>query len=310
MKSLLAFLLIAVLPGAFAEESPGKPLRLLTVGNSFAYNATAFLPALAQAAGQKIEIGAANFGGCSLEKHWSGVELAEAGDPKGAFYPAHQKNGPKRALKDFLADGPWDIITIQQASRLSGDYSTFQPYASQLVAYLRKHAPNAEIVIHQTWAYRRDDPIFKDGNNPEKMHAALQAAYRRLATDLNLRLVPVGEAFALATRQSEWDGQPPLDVDRAAYVFPKVPDQPPSLQAGWTWVEKPDGPKFYLDTHHASLFGKYLGACVFFEFLFGGTVVGNPFVPEGMTLEQAASLQKIAHEAIAANPSKPAATLP
>jgi hypothetical protein len=45
---------------AHAEE---KTVRLLTVGNSFAENALAFLPEIAQSAGQRLVVGKANLGG-------------------------------------------------------------------------------------------------------------------------------------------------------------------------------------------------------------------------------------------------------
>ena len=34
----------------------------------------------------------------------------------------------KTSLKDALVKHPWDYITLQQASHLSGDYTTYQPY--------------------------------------------------------------------------------------------------------------------------------------------------------------------------------------
>ena len=34
----------------------------------------------------------------------------------------------------------------------------------------------------------------------------------------------------------------------------------------------------------ATTAGQYLGACVFYEMLFGDSVVGNPFVPPGLDL--------------------------
>lgn len=297
---LLAVFLLAVCAVSRADDAE-KPLRLLTVGNSFAYNATRFLPDLAKASGRKVEIGAANFRGCSLELHWKTALAAEAGQPGGAIYPPKTKGGPKRSLRDFLQAGPWDVITIQQASASSDDEKTYRPFGPDLAAYLRRHAPEAEIAVHETWAYRHDDPRFKDGLTPVSMHENLHRAYYGLAKELGMRVVPVGDAFALAVARPEWTFHADPSFDPSRMTYPETPPQPRSLHAGWTWFEKPEGRKFALDGRHANLFGQYLGSCVFYEFLFGESAVGNPFVPSGITPEQARSLQEIAHAAMAAS---------
>ena len=283
-----------------AEE---VPLRLLTVGNSFAYNATKFLPGLAVAAGKKVEIASANYTGCSLELHWTSAQAAEAGKTEGALYPPKTKGGSRRTLRDFLAAGPWDVITIQQASPLSDNAATYRPFGPDLAAYLKRHAPDAEIVVHETWAYRHDDPRFKDGLTPATMHERLREAYYGLAKELGLRIIPVGDAFAIATARPEWTFRATPGFVPATMSFPNTPPQPGSLHAGWTWFEKPEGRKFALDARHAGLFGQYLGSCVFFEFLFDESVVGNSFVPPGITPDQARSLQEIAHQAVTASRS-------
>lgn len=67
---------------------------------------------------------------------------------------------PKRRkanLPEVIKAAKWDIVTIQQASPVSWDKSKTLPAADELIAYIRKNAPQAEIVIHQTWSYRNDD---------------------------------------------------------------------------------------------------------------------------------------------------------
>ena len=52
------------------EINAMQTIRLLTIGNSFADNAITFLQPLAESTGRvRFEIGTANIGGCSLEKH-------------------------------------------------------------------------------------------------------------------------------------------------------------------------------------------------------------------------------------------------
>ena len=60
-----------------------------------------------------------------------------------------------------------------------------------------------------------------------------------------------------------------------------------------------------MDGHHANLAGEYLGACVWYEVLFGESVVGNSFVPPGLDKTHAHFLQETAHKAVAAAAVKP-----
>ena len=55
------------------------------------------------------------------------------------------------------------------------------------------------------------------------------------------------------------------------------------VRGGRLLVETKDG-KTTLgkDGHHANLAGEYLGACVWYEVLFGESVVGNKYVPPGL----------------------------
>ena len=48
-------------------------MKVLTIGNSFANNATVYIKDLVEASAKKGEfiIGKTNLGGCSLEKHWN-----------------------------------------------------------------------------------------------------------------------------------------------------------------------------------------------------------------------------------------------
>ena len=53
-----------------------------------------------------------------------------------------------------------------------------------------------------------------------------------------------------------------------------------------------------MDGHHANMAGEYLGACVWYETLFGKGVEGNSFVPKGLDPEYAKFLQATAHRAV------------
>ncbi len=313
MKSFIPRFSILLCFCAFSAtfaEAPKKTVRLLTVGNSFAENATRFLPGLAEASGHTLILGRANAAGCSLERHWKGLQAAEAGEPAGQMYPIG-KDKPKRSLPEMLTSEAWDYITLQQYSRMSERVETFRPFAQSLRDKIQIYAPTAEIVLYQTWAYRWDDTHYKNGSNRDRMHAAIRDAYHQIGGELDLRVIPVGDAFAMASSQPEWTYAVDPEFNFTDVEDPNVPEQPGSLHMGWRWITTATGERrFGLDGNHANTFGCYLAACVFLEFFFDENPVGNAYYPKEITPEQALSLQEIAHEAVQKNRTLPVTSLP
>lgn len=282
-------LAIAVIGVSIADA---RTLRLFAVGNSFSNNATRYLPDLAKAGGHELILGRAQTGGCSLERHWNAVEafLADPNDPKGKIYGG-------KSLHENISVGEWDVITIQQYSLLSPDYRTYQPFGTKLHAHLKKIQPRAEIVIHQTWAYRMDAAKF--GQVGEKANAASdremweksRAAYWQLASDLQVRVIPTGDAFWRVVSDPKWRFKPDTTFDAKAAVYPALPDQTNSLHVGYRWnAEK----KLGMDANHANVAGEYLGALVWYGFLFNESPEKLNFVPAGVAPEFAAHLRKVA----------------
>lgn len=257
---------------AQAPDAPRQEVRLLTIGNSFADNSTAFLPQLSEAGGKHLILFRANLGGHSLEQHVGYLQAFEAdpNDPKGHAYKQHvdPRTGAKKdfSLREALESQPWDVVTIQQVSHKSFKPETYQPYANILIAYIHKYAPQAEIMIHETWAYGDDVfPNFNKGKtevlDQKKMYDGLSAAYRKLAEETGLRVLPVGDAFQKARAL-------PLVVNREANI-------------------------------HANENGQYLGAAVFYETIFHDNVEKVSYAPEKVSPEDAAALRHIAHETVA-----------
>lgn len=315
-RSLSLVLFLSVLPAGrlSAAETPqpadgeGRTIRLLTVGNSFARNATEFLPHVAEAAGHRLILGAANVGGCTLERHWRAAEAFEADpdDAQGRMYRYEQRNA---SLREILAAEPWDFVTLQQASQSSIDEATFEPFASLLHAYVRRHAPQAQVLVHQTWAYRADSGrLTAWGIDESEMYRRLTRNYRRMAEALGCRIIPVGAAFRRTSQHP--DGMfrfPDSDFDYRNAIPPALPDQRHSLHVGWYWQRGRDGgaPRLRFDPHHAGPAGKYLGAAAFFEVLFGELIIGNPFVPEGLTEDDVRFLQERVRETVTAGEPLP-----
>lgn len=300
MHPLARFIVVFLLLTLSSLAGEPKTVRILTIGNSFSANATKYLNDLAKAGGHTLIHNSLVIGGASFQVH---ADKTKA-EGKARLYA----NG-KDLIANLTADR-WDYVTIQQASIKSHDYGTYQPYAGFLRDLIVKHAPQAKLLIHQTWAYRVDDPRFNvkapkpsEPKTQAEMYRGLTAAYARLAAEFGAKVIPVGDAFFRADSDAKWGFKPdPKPFDTKAAKQPEVPTQTHSLHVGWRWAKSKDGKKITLgmDGHHANLAGEYLGACVWYEVLFGDSPVGLAFIPKGLDAAQARFLQETAHQAVQA----------
>ncbi|MBR0056269.1 MAG: DUF4886 domain-containing protein, partial [Kiritimatiellae bacterium] len=189
--------------------APASPLRVLAIGNSFSQSLCRYFPAAAAEAGAGIEFCNLFIGGCPLSRHADNIRKG-AEEPSFApydvtWFAAGQPDKPRKFtsnIPQMLATQKWDVVTIQQASHESWNPATYRPAADEVVAEIRRLAPQAEIVIQQTWAYNASDGRI-GGANPKwgfdqaGMAERVERAYARLAADFGLRLIPVGAAVRL-----------------------------------------------------------------------------------------------------------------
>ena len=294
--ALIAALLFCV--SSFAGEA--KTVKLLTIGNSFSANATHYLGDLAKAGGHTLVHQPLVIGGASFQVHAEKAQKHEA-DPKdkAGLYTSG------RGLKENLELQKWDYVTIQQASIKSHDFATYQPSAGWLRDYVTKHAPQAKLLVHETWEYRKDDSRFtKPSDKPgepktqEEMYTGLRSAYDKIAAEFNASIIPTGDAFHLADTDAKWAYQTDTTFDPKTARQPALPNQAHSLHVGWQWKKKDGKTTLGMDGHHANMAGEYLGACVWYEVLFGESAVGNTFIPQGLDPKDARYLQEAAHRAI------------
>lgn len=305
----LLFLVTSAL-GLTAAEKPaapasstGKTVRLLVVGNSFSGNATRHLGDLAKANGDTLIMRSCSVGGSSMELHWGKAQAFEKNpaDPAGLYLS-------KKSLKQELTGGTWDFVTFQQASIKSHNIETYRPFAKQLSDYIRQNAPTATLLLHQTWEYRVDDPRFSvkapkpgEPKTQDEMYQGIVNAYGTIAKELNVKLLPVGDAFHAANRDPKWGFKvDPTPFNSKTAQKGELPNQAHSLNVGWAWKTKDGKTTVGMDGHHANTAGEYLGACVWYEVMFGKNSEGSKFVPKGLDPEYAKFLQSTAHRAVIA----------
>nr|WP_293840071.1 DUF4886 domain-containing protein [uncultured Arsenicibacter sp.] len=288
---LFLFFLLTFQVTAQSDNQQHKPLRLFMIGNSFSQNASKFLPQLSKEGGHALIIGRAEIGGSSLQRHWEHAEAAEKdpNDPKGKPYSG-------KSLKELLSAGTWDVVTIQQASILSGDVSTYEPYARKLYDYVKQLQPQAQVVLHQTWAYRTDSKDFSrispadSAKNDRRMWEASRAAYHATADDLHIPVIPNGDAFRQISSSRKWGYRTDRTFDARQAKAPALPDQTHSLHVGYRW----DKDKLAFDSHHANDAGCFLGGLVWYSFLFNESPEKLTFRPETVDAAFAEQLRKTA----------------
>ncbi len=277
-------------------------LKIYSIGNSFAQDATFYLPDFVKAAGApySLTLGVTVIPGASLERQCEFIEADKNKllPDKPSFESNFLPKESKKSHAEALALEKWDFVTIQQASILSPRLETYQPFATKLRDLIKKLAPQAKLVIHQTWAYREDAWDYGKnfgGLDAENMYQRLTANYEKLSKDFSAPLIPVGDAFHKVMTHPDWrfERDPKFDYTTKPPENLPMPEEHKSLHAGAKW-------KLNMDTHHAGIKGKYLGAAVWFEFFYGKDVREVAFLPEGLSASEAAFLREVAHEAVIA----------
>ncbi len=216
-------------------------MNILAIGNSFSQDAMRYLHQIAKADGFYIKAVNLYIGGCSLQRHDSNLNE----DARDYVYQLNgQEGGSLVSIREALKSDTWDVVTMQQASHLSVDYSTYQPYLRHLSDYIRQHAPLAGQRIHQTWAYEQGSERLTAElgyRDQYDMYSDLKDAYEKAAMDLGgLPVIPCGTAFQNALR---------LGINR-----------------------------LHKDTYHATLgIGRYILSATWYESLSGNHIDGNTF---------------------------------
>ena len=171
-------------------------MKILSIGNSFSHNAHTYFNEIAKAMEADLVLFNACIGGCTLERHMRHADAYDKNrnDPEGSPYPVAK--GCKISLRECLKLKKWDVVTIQQASPSSFKPETYHPHGDRLIAYIRRHAPQAEIVVHKTWAYREDHSFWGDKDlDTDRMYKRLSQAYRDFCAENHFRMIPAGDAF-------------------------------------------------------------------------------------------------------------------
>ena len=216
-------------------------MNVLCIGNSFSQNATRYLHDIARADGVSLDVINLYIGGCSLDRHYRNMLSGER------VYDLQCNGHSTRflvSLKEALLNREWDVITIQQASHYSFKFETYNPYLSEIMAFVRKCSPKAKIYVHQTWAYEEGSERLTKVAGYDKAENMFEDIFR---------------AYDLAAEQIKADGIIP-----SGRLFKSL------LDAGAEGL--------YHDTFHASIgLGRYALGLLWYSVLCDADVSENSF---------------------------------
>ena len=277
---------------AAADETVKKPevLKVLMIGNSFSEQMVPSMPPIAKNLGLKVDVCSMFIGGCTLERHWKNI-CAPTSTPYKVTRAA--TDGVKRKafkgnIPAVLTSEKWDIVTIQQGSHLSWKAQSYHPWGDNLVKYVREKAPQAKIVVHETWSYTPWDGRFAQWKiDQNEMYSKLHDAYGAFAKQHGLEVIPFGTAVR------DWRRRLPVRYAENSFGGDVVgggkQDERDHFKrdASGKWVPN-------CDVFHLGRKGEYFQALVWAKTLFGVDLKDLKYKPSFVSDSDAKLMREIA----------------
>ena len=266
-----------------AKPQEVKSMNILMVGNSFCYYFCDELYGMLKSVGIEANIYNAYYSGCLLKQHW---EWWRNGESRYELI-SHNANGRRSknnvSLEYCLAQGDWDVITLQEGSSTmrTGDpaeeLAKSAQYRQELYGLFAQKHPDAKLYWHQTWAYQVGFDKFNyfvNGAEQAAYHERQRTYALGVCTENNVARIPSGDAWKIV-RDGDYD-----NLCARIAMNNGLGD----------------------DYHDGDIGGgQYLNACVWFETLTGQSCIGNTFRPDyALSEDMIAKLQNAAHQAVAA----------
>ena len=253
-----------------------KTLKLLAIGNSFSNDALGYLWDICHDAGvEKLIIGHAYVGGCSLNMHASYLLY------KQPAYEYHKYERSSKYSKEvgvrldyILEDEEWDYISLQQLS----EYTTRDQFSllDLFVENIKKKSPSAELYWHMTWSFSWNCNEYKGFELHDRDQMKLYNALVGVVTDIIeprddfQGIIPAGTA---------------MQNIRTSYIGDNV--------------NRPDG-------YHADLgIGRYTIGLTWYAIFTGGSLDRVDFVPNNEYKTAIANNMEVMRESVENALAKP-----
>ena len=189
------------------------PVKILAIGNSWTENATDDLGRIFDNLGYKVLLTRTYLGDGSLMDYSKNLSTSDSILVFSVWDNGKWvKDDEKICLKDIMLKNEWDIITLQQNSRNSCTYNTYQPYLNKLLNYIYSLDIIPVVYYHVTWSY----PVHtvqgrfpSDTLNSSSMYEAVIKTWSKICEKTNISKVILSAPVIQQCR--EIDG---LDIGR------------------------------------------------------------------------------------------------
>lgn len=299
MKRVISIVLILVLMfslcsfGVSAAPEDQKQIKILAIGHSYSNNATQYINSIAYSMGLNVSVTSLYDDGCPIERHvkWYNTKANEY-----QFYVdgVNISKSGKQTMQEVFELADYDYVTIQQSSSGAANFSTFwteeKPWLTELYKIIKKHEPQAEIMIHQTWGFSEE--VATSGNdytnisypNSKVMYEKIVNAYEQAADMLSIDkekgIIPAGKAIQLAKDE---------------YGYGDFYNTGEKLTS---WQQCENGALYADSICHLNNRGRYLVGCVWLEYILGVDCRKADFYPAELFRDESKILRDIAHEAV------------
>lgn len=294
MKKVISAILVlmmifgmSVLPAQALPNDEDKTVKILAIGNSYSNNAVEYISRIADSMGFKVSVTSLYDDGCSLERH---VKSYRSNAREYEFYVdgANMSAPKKNTMLEAFERDDYDYITLQQSPSGAPNFSTYwteqNPWLTDLYDIIKKHEPQAEVMIHQTWSFSElhattgtqwSSIVYENSLEMfKKIENSYEKAADKLGIDKEKGIIPAGKAIQLAK-------------DEYGY--------------GDFYNESGDclnGALYKDNVNHLNERGKYIAACVWIEKIFGADCRKATYYNRTLTKDGCEILRQIAHEAV------------
>ena len=135
-------------------ETTSEPLRILAIGNSFTQNTMQYIAGICDNLGvENVVIRRLYRDGASLQDY---DEMALTTASGSSTFKIHNVVGTTESTSNTLGGmlaNNWDYVMLQQKSSISDDYSSFEPYLTNLINKVKANCtnPNVKFIWLMTW---------------------------------------------------------------------------------------------------------------------------------------------------------------
>lgn len=145
-------------------------LKVLTIGNSFSQDTWEYVPNILRQAGINDATTAYTFiSGGTLEDYYN-LMLSGASDTIRMNKSTNSADfggipADTYSLEQVLTSEVWDIVVLQQRSLGSYDFTTFEPYMSSLIGYIKNKVKNRKLCIMFNMVWSGEESYTRENEN-------------------------------------------------------------------------------------------------------------------------------------------------